>query len=196
MNAGTWMWMSCSSFFQSIFHLYCPVNFGRKVDANGDYIRKYLPVFKNFPTKYIHEPWMAPLAVQEKSKCIIGKDYPLPIVNHVEAAKTNLERMRQVFNKLSIANGVQPSSLPSNNVQQQQRQSVVPNQLNLKLEKKSCTPIVFVPNQQADLRIAKSDTQLVVAPTGNANNSTMSANQTNSLGLITNNDDQFITELN
>ena len=39
VNAGSWMWMSCSSFFQQFFPLYCPVRFGRKADPNGDYIR-------------------------------------------------------------------------------------------------------------------------------------------------------------
>lgn len=38
--------ISGSSFFQQIFHCYCPVRFGRKADPNGDYIRKYLPCLK------------------------------------------------------------------------------------------------------------------------------------------------------
>lgn len=46
VNAGTWMWLSCSSFFQQFFHCYCPVKFGRKADPNGDYIRRYLPILK------------------------------------------------------------------------------------------------------------------------------------------------------
>ena len=51
VNAGTWMWLSCSSFFQQFFHLYCPVEFGRRADPGGDYIRwvvekeKYLQFF-------------------------------------------------------------------------------------------------------------------------------------------------------
>lgn len=46
VNAGTWMWLSGSSFFQQFFDVYCPVMFGRKVDPNGDYIRRYLPMLK------------------------------------------------------------------------------------------------------------------------------------------------------
>lgn len=34
------------------------------------------------PAKYIYEPWLAPLEVQRKAGCIIGKDYPRPIVDH------------------------------------------------------------------------------------------------------------------
>ncbi|XP_072109416.1 cryptochrome-1 [Mobula birostris] len=39
VNAGSWMWLSCSSFFQQFFHCYCPVGFGRRTDPNGDYVR-------------------------------------------------------------------------------------------------------------------------------------------------------------
>lgn len=101
VNAGTWMWMSCSSFFQSIFHIYCPVNYGRKADPNGDYIRKYLPVLRNMPNKYIHEPWLAPLAIQKSANCIIGRDYPVPVIDHTKATRNNLERMRQVYSRLT-----------------------------------------------------------------------------------------------
>jgi len=101
VNAGTWLWLSCSSFFQQFFHCYCPVRFGRKADANGDFIRKYLPALKNFPTRYIHEPWTAPEAVQKSAKCIIGQDYPKPMCNHAYVSKLNMERMKQVYAQLA-----------------------------------------------------------------------------------------------
>lgn len=31
--------------------------FGQKTDKNGDYIRKYLPQLRKFPSQYIYEPW-------------------------------------------------------------------------------------------------------------------------------------------
>ncbi|XP_076753241.1 (6-4)-photolyase isoform X1 [Xylocopa sonorina] len=105
VNAGMWMWLSCSSFFQQFFHCYCPVRFGRKADPNGDYIRRYLPVLKNFPTRYIHEPWNAPLSVQRAAKCIIGKDYSLPMVNHSKSSRINIERMKQVYQQLNKYRG-------------------------------------------------------------------------------------------
>jgi len=101
VNAGTWLWLSCSSFFQQFFHCYCPVRFGRKADANGDFIRKYLPALKNFPTRYIHEPWTAPEAVQKSAKCIIGEDYPKPMCNHAYVSKLNMERMKAVYSQLA-----------------------------------------------------------------------------------------------
>ncbi|XP_026485074.2 cryptochrome-1-like isoform X1 [Vanessa tameamea] len=101
VNAGMWMWLSCSSFFQQFFHCYCPVRFGRKTDPNGDFIRKYIPALKNLPTRYIHEPWMAPEAVQQAANCIIGRDYPQPIVDHAKASQVNIERIKQVYAQLA-----------------------------------------------------------------------------------------------
>ncbi|XP_058129891.1 cryptochrome-1-like [Anopheles ziemanni] len=101
VNAGMWMWLSCSSFFQQFFHCYCPVKFGRKADPNGDYIRRYLPVLKNFPTRFIHEPWNASESVQRAAKCLVGKDYPLPMVNHAIASRANMERIKQVYQHLA-----------------------------------------------------------------------------------------------
>ncbi|XP_063393633.1 cryptochrome-1-like [Cydia fagiglandana] len=101
VNAGMWMWLSCSSFFQQFFHCYCPVRFGRKSDPNGDFIRKYIPVLKKIPTQYIHEPWLAPEAVQIAANCIVGRDYPLPMVDHSKASKINIERIKQVYAQLA-----------------------------------------------------------------------------------------------
>ena len=30
------------------------------------------------PREYIYEPWTAPISIQKKANCIIGKDYPKP----------------------------------------------------------------------------------------------------------------------
>ncbi|XP_026726090.1 cryptochrome-1-like isoform X2 [Trichoplusia ni] len=101
VNAGMWMWLSCSSFFQQFFHCYCPVRFGRKTDPNGDFIRRYIPALKNMPTRYIHEPWVAPEAVQQSARCTIGRDYPMPMVDHSKASQVNIERIKQVYAQLA-----------------------------------------------------------------------------------------------
>lgn len=53
------------------------------------------------PIQYIHEPWTAPENVQRAAKCIIGKDYPLPMVNHASASRINIQRMKQVYQQLA-----------------------------------------------------------------------------------------------
>eukprot|EP00038_Savillea_parva_P020948 m.32916 g.32916 ORF g.32916 m.32916 type:complete len:542 (+) comp4946_c0_seq1:304-1929(+) len=99
LNNGNWMWLSCSSFFYQYFRCYSPVSFGKKTDPEGAYIKKHLPILRKFPKKYIYEPWTAPLDVQKKAGCIIGKDYPKPTVDHKEVSKVNMDKMHKAYDK-------------------------------------------------------------------------------------------------
>ena len=101
LNAANWMWLSASCFFYQYWRVYSPVEFGKKTDKNGDYIKKYLPVLKDIPKEFIYEPWEAPDYVQKKAKCIIGVDYPFPIVNHKEKMKENIEKMKKSYSEVS-----------------------------------------------------------------------------------------------
>ncbi|KAG1670815.1 hypothetical protein FOA52_003406 [Chlamydomonas sp. UWO 241] len=158
LNAGNWMWLSASAFFNSYFRVYSPIVFGKKYDPEGKFIRRtpcgtdldeliderrswrpsmharhwsrwlpveagyhhgfsggdrrgntekydpegkfirrFLPVLKDMPAKYIYEPWLAPLDVQKRAKCIIGTDYPRPIVDHGSASKTAVARIGAAY---------------------------------------------------------------------------------------------------
>ena len=46
------------------------------------------------------EPHLAPLHIQESAGCIIGTDYPNPIVDRKETRKKNLESFKQSLAKL------------------------------------------------------------------------------------------------
>ncbi|CAM9589101.1 unnamed protein product [Pylaiella littoralis] len=97
INNFNWQWLSCSAFFYQYFRCYSPVAFGKKTDKNGDYIKKYVPILRKFPPKYIYEPWTAPLEVQRGCGCIIGKDYPKPIVDHTDVSKANMAKMHDAY---------------------------------------------------------------------------------------------------
>jgi len=97
INNFNWQWLSCTAHFYQYFRCYSPVSFGQKTDKNGDYIRKWLPQFKDFPAKFIYEPWKAPLSVQTKCGVIIGKDYPMPIVDHKIVSKENMGKMKLAY---------------------------------------------------------------------------------------------------
>ncbi|KAM4652531.1 cryptochrome-1-like [Discoglossus pictus] len=103
LNAGNWQWLSASAFFHQFFRVYSPVAFGKKTDKNGDYIKKYLPILKKFPPEYIYEPWKSPRSLQERAGCIIGKDYPKPIVVHEVVSKQNIQRMKAAYARRSGA---------------------------------------------------------------------------------------------
>lgn len=85
--------------YQSLFHT--KVSFF----VNAIFFRNYLPVLKNFPSKYIHEPWTAPESIQKAAKCIIGVDYPMPMVDHMKQSQHNIERMKQVYQQLTHYRG-------------------------------------------------------------------------------------------
>ena len=68
----------------------------------SNFSRKYLPILKGYPVKYIHAPWNAPENIQRAAKCIIGRDYPKPIVNHAEISCANLEKMQEVYRSLLL----------------------------------------------------------------------------------------------
>ncbi|KTG39365.1 hypothetical protein cypCar_00000859, partial [Cyprinus carpio] len=71
-----------------------------------EHLRRYLPILRGFPAKYIYDPWNAPDSVQAAAKCIIGVHYPKPMVNHAEASRLNIERMKQIYQQLSRYRGL------------------------------------------------------------------------------------------
>ncbi|XP_028766312.1 (6-4)DNA photolyase isoform X1 [Neltuma alba] len=97
INNGNWLWLSCSSFFYQYNRIYSPISFGKNYDPKGDYIRHFLPVLKDMPKEYIYEPWTAPLSVQKKANCVLGKDYPMPVVSHDSASKECRRRMAEAY---------------------------------------------------------------------------------------------------
>ena len=46
------------------------------------------------PERYLREPWTMPDEVQREAGCVIGEDYPAPIVDHALAREEALARYR------------------------------------------------------------------------------------------------------
>ncbi|RLN56323.1 hypothetical protein BBJ28_00001543 [Nothophytophthora sp. Chile5] len=97
INAGNWLWLSSSYFFSAYFRVYSPSTFGKKWDPEGLFIRKYVPALSKMPVKYIYEPWKAPVTVQRAAGCLIGKDYPFPIVDHKIAMRRSMAGMKKSY---------------------------------------------------------------------------------------------------
>jgi deoxyribodipyrimidine photo-lyase len=51
-----------------------------------------LPELARIPTARIHEPWTMSPDEQEAAGCVIGSDYPAPIVDHAPARERALAR--------------------------------------------------------------------------------------------------------
>ena len=97
INNFSWHWLSCSAFFHQYFRCYSPIAFFKKTDPNGNYIKKHVPILAKFPDKYIYEPWTAPKGIQIACGCIIGKDYPKPMVEHQFVCQENKSRMKKAY---------------------------------------------------------------------------------------------------
>lgn len=57
---------------------------------------RYVPELSQYPVEHIYEPWNAPLEVQKKAGCIVGKDYPARILEHNKTAKENIKKMEEL----------------------------------------------------------------------------------------------------
>ncbi|KMJ58496.1 hypothetical protein AB685_11475 [Bacillus sp. LL01] len=96
-NIGGWQWAaSVGTDAVPYFRIFNPINQSSRFDHGGEYIKKYVTELSRVPEKYIHEPWKMNVSDQEKAKCIIGKDYPEPIVDHAMQRKRAIEMFRDL----------------------------------------------------------------------------------------------------
>jgi len=65
---------------------YNPVKQSKDHDPDGTFIKTWVKELKDIPVAYIHTPWIMPYELQTQSNCIIGKDYPYPIVDLKESS--------------------------------------------------------------------------------------------------------------
>ena len=81
-NNGGWQWTAGTGTDAApYFRIFNPVLQGRKFDPAGRFIRRYVPELARVPDQYLHEPWKMPPLEQRLAGCLIGRDYPAPIVD-------------------------------------------------------------------------------------------------------------------
>lgn len=56
-------------------------------DEQGVFIKRWLPSLKNVDAPLVHQPWLMTKDEQQKYNCIIGIDYPKPIIDLSETSK-------------------------------------------------------------------------------------------------------------
>lgn len=100
VSSVCWMQSSCSGFFCNQIESYDPCLVGKQMDPEGHYIKTYIPELKDFPADYIHRPWAAPMYIQKEAKCVIGQDYPKPIVEACKQGELCCQRIQSVMHAL------------------------------------------------------------------------------------------------
>jgi deoxyribodipyrimidine photo-lyase len=95
-NNGGWQWTAgVGTDAAPYFRVFNPIVQSQKFDPHGDFARAWLPELSRVPDEYIHEPWKMPADVQRQAHCVIGIDYPTPIVDHAFARQRVLAAYRQ-----------------------------------------------------------------------------------------------------
>jgi deoxyribodipyrimidine photo-lyase len=93
-NNGNWQWIASVGVDpQPPFRrMYNPVRQQARLDPAGVYVRRYVPELREVPDEYLAEPWTMSTDLQRQVGCVIGEDYPEPIVDHAAARREALER--------------------------------------------------------------------------------------------------------
>jgi len=95
-NNGGWQWTAGTGTDAApYFRIFNPVLQGKKHDPQGAYVRRWVPELARVPDRFIHEPWKMPPDVEAAAGCVIGEDYPAPIVDHAWARQRTLDAYAQ-----------------------------------------------------------------------------------------------------
>lgn len=92
-NAASWQWVAGSGADASpFFRIFNPATQGAKFDANGSYVRKFVPELANVELKYLHAPWTAPTP---------PRNYPSPIVDLAFGRQRALDALKTITRYLT-----------------------------------------------------------------------------------------------
>ena len=96
-NSASWQWIAgCGADAAPYFRVFNPVGQAEKFDANGDYIRRFVPELAELPNKYLFAPWTAPSLILQGAGVRLGETYPRPVVD----LKISREEALAAFQKL------------------------------------------------------------------------------------------------
>ncbi|MBB5659655.1 cryptochrome/photolyase family protein [Brevundimonas halotolerans] len=99
-NSQNWQWVAGSGADAApYFRIFNPVSQGTKFDADGEYVRRWVPELKKLPDRWLHSPWEAPAEVRADAGVQLGKTYPRPIVDHAEARDAALAAFKSLGNE-------------------------------------------------------------------------------------------------
>jgi len=85
-NQHGWQWVAgCGTDAAPYFRVFNPMTQGKKFDADGTYVRRWVPELRDVPDRHVHTPWELTDPPQ---------GYPAPLVDHAEERAEALRRYR------------------------------------------------------------------------------------------------------
>jgi len=99
-NNGGWQWAASTGCDpQPYFRIFNPLTQSARFDPDGKFIKRYLPQLERLSAAEVHAPWRMSTQRQQETNCLIGRDYPAPIVDHAAARTRTLARYGRVKRK-------------------------------------------------------------------------------------------------
>jgi deoxyribodipyrimidine photo-lyase len=87
--------------------LYNPIKQGQDHDPTGEFVRRWIPALRGVPDSFVHAPWLLPEDQQQAVGCLIGRDYPAPVVDHQQAVAYARARIAAVRRNPALRDEVQ-----------------------------------------------------------------------------------------
>jgi len=99
-NTLGWQWAAgCGADAAPFFRVFNPVRQGERFDAEGEYVRRWVPELARLDSRHVHEPWKARAETLEAAAITLGVDYPEPIVDLKASRREALEAFEQIKKK-------------------------------------------------------------------------------------------------
>jgi deoxyribodipyrimidine photo-lyase len=97
-NNGNWQWITSIGVDPQPYYrrMYNPMLQQRRHDPDGEYVRRWCPELRDVPLGRLAEPWTMTAEEQAAAGCVIGRDYPAPIVDHKRERERAMERYRAI----------------------------------------------------------------------------------------------------
>lgn len=94
-NYGNWNYTAGIGNDARGFRWFNTIKQSKDYDSEGHYVRHWLPSLKHVGNNFVHTPWQMHAAEQQRSHCIIGTDYPGPILDLHQSARDVQDMQKQ-----------------------------------------------------------------------------------------------------
>ncbi len=99
-NSASWQWVAgCGIDSQPFFRVFNPVSQGEKFDADGAYVRHWVPELARLPNAALHAPWTAGPDVLRAAGVVLGQTYPRPILDLAQGRDRALAAYRDTVRR-------------------------------------------------------------------------------------------------
>lgn len=94
-NWGNWNYSAGVGNDARGFRFFHPIKQAERYDPQGEYVRHWLPVLQKVSDDAVHQPWIRGPQQQKQEGCLLGRDYPEPMVDWEKSVQANEKAYQQ-----------------------------------------------------------------------------------------------------